>query len=69
MDDLTKIIKSHVPNAQMVTHAGAEISFVLPRDQCHVFEELFARLEEDQEKLGIDSFGVSVTSMEEVFLK
>jgi len=30
---------------------------------------IFLDLETNQEKLGISSFGVSITSMEEVFLK
>jgi hypothetical protein len=30
---------------------------------------MFAQLEENQEKLGITGFGLSVTTMEEVFLK
>jgi hypothetical protein len=33
------------------------------------FEALFTALEENQENLGISSFGVSITTMEEVFLK
>lgn len=33
------------------------------------FEALFSSLEENQENLGISSFGVSITTMEEVFLR
>lgn len=33
------------------------------------FEALFTALEENQENLGISSFGVSITTMEEVFLR
>lgn len=33
------------------------------------FESLFAKLEKKQKELGIASFGASVTTMEEVFLR
>lgn len=33
------------------------------------FPQLFRHLEEHQDDLGVDSFGVSITTMEEVFLK
>lgn len=33
------------------------------------FESLFAKLEKQQKELGIASFGASVTTMEEVFLR
>lgn len=48
---------------------GAELTYILPSDSTSKFEKLFHDLESRREELGINSFGVSVTTMEEVFLK
>lgn len=48
---------------------GAELSFILPSEATGKFEELFTELEKNRSRLGIASYGASVTTMEEVFLK
>ena len=48
---------------------GAELSFILPSEATAKFEELFTELETRRRDLGIASYGASVTTMEEVFLK
>jgi hypothetical protein len=48
---------------------GAELTYILPREATGNFEKLFTELESRRNELGINSFGVSVTTMEEVFLK
>nr|XP_020862173.1 ATP-binding cassette sub-family A member 3-like [Phascolarctos cinereus] len=63
------LIREHIPNATMERNMGAELSFILPKENVHSFEALFEELEERQEELGISSFGASVTTMEEVFLR
>ena len=68
-ENILEVIKTHVPEVQLESNVGAELSFVLPKEQSARFEELFADLEQNQDSLGIGSFGVSVTTLEEVFLK
>jgi len=68
-ENILEAIKVHVPGVQMESNVGAELSFVLPKEQSANFEKLFTDLEFDQTALGIDSFGASVTTLEEVFLK
>ena len=63
------LVKSFVPQSKQVTNAGAELSYVLPSSSTPSFPELFDRLEDDKSALGIVSFGISVTTMEEVFMK
>uniref|UniRef100_A0A158Q6Q0 ABC transporter domain-containing protein n=1 Tax=Elaeophora elaphi TaxID=1147741 RepID=A0A158Q6Q0_9BILA len=48
---------------------GFEVTYLLPADQRHNFPNLFQQLEESTDLLGINTFGVSVTTMEEVFLR
>uniref|UniRef100_E9PWH4 ATP-binding cassette, sub-family A member 15 n=1 Tax=Mus musculus TaxID=10090 RepID=E9PWH4_MOUSE len=67
--EISKLIHSYVPTATLETNVGNELSFILPKEYTHRFEALFTALEENQENLGISSFGVSITTMEEVFLK
>ena len=52
--------------SKMEVNVGAEVTFLLPEDQtCH-FERFFAELERDQYMLGIETYGLSITTMEEV---
>ncbi|XP_066238945.1 phospholipid-transporting ATPase ABCA3 [Saccopteryx leptura] len=68
-ESISRLVRHHVPNASLESSAGAELSFILPKDSTHRFESLFAKLEKKQKELGIASFGASVTTMEEVFLR
>jgi ABC-type sugar transport system ATPase subunit len=64
-----RLIVSSVPGSKLVGEASAELSFILPREQSSVFPQLFTSLETHRANLGISNYGVSVTTMEEVFLK
>ena len=64
-----QLVKSFVPKAEQVTDVGAELSFILPASSAPSFPNLFSRLDVDKAPLGIEGFGVSVTTMEEVFMK
>ena len=68
-ETVSKLILSHVPEAKLESSAGAELSYILPRERSQNFEALFTALEHNQAQLGIDGFGASVTTMEEVFIK
>ncbi|CAB4007510.1 ATP-binding cassette sub-family A member 3-like [Paramuricea clavata] len=65
----SSLVYNHVQDARMVSDVGAELAFVLPSQSSVGFEPLFRELEEGKEKLGISSFGVSVTTLEDVFIK
>ncbi|GAB1292624.1 ATP-binding cassette transporter sub-family A member 15 [Apodemus speciosus] len=69
IDEISKLIHSYVPKAILETNIGNELSFILPKEYTHRFEALLTALEKNQKKLGISSFGVSITTMEEVFLR
>nr|XP_014713390.2 phospholipid-transporting ATPase ABCA3-like isoform X2 [Equus asinus] len=67
VNEITQLIHSHIPSARLENNVAAELSFILPKEYTHRFKDLFADLEDRQEELGIASFGVSITTMEEVF--
>uniref|UniRef100_A0A8D2E232 ABC transporter domain-containing protein n=1 Tax=Sciurus vulgaris TaxID=55149 RepID=A0A8D2E232_SCIVU len=68
-NEVTRLIYHYVPNAILENNIGAELSFILPKEYVNRFEALFTELENHGVKLGIASFGASVTTMEEVFLQ
>lgn len=65
---LTALVLSRVGDARALSSAGGEISFRLPREESQSFPALFRDLETGREALGVGGYGVSITSLEEVFL-
>ena len=53
----------------LLLFSGLELSFVLPSESSSRFEGLFTEIEQRRNDLGISSYGASVTTMEEVFIK
>uniref|UniRef100_A0A9J8BS26 P-type phospholipid transporter n=1 Tax=Cyprinus carpio carpio TaxID=630221 RepID=A0A9J8BS26_CYPCA len=64
-------VKKHVPAARMVEDLGHEITYVLPYKSAKdgAFVELFHDLDDRLADLCISSYGVSDTTLEEIFLK
>ncbi|XP_008296944.1 retinal-specific ATP-binding cassette transporter-like [Stegastes partitus] len=71
MDRITALIHHHVPQARLIEVIGQELTYLLPnRDfQPRAYASLFRELEETLVDIGLSSFGVSDTSLEEIFLK
>ncbi|KAK6124844.1 hypothetical protein DH2020_041412 [Rehmannia glutinosa] len=78
------IVYSHIPSATCVSEVGNEISFKLPLASSSSFESMFREIESCMQRsrpsfdtpdfrdnifLGIESYGISVTTLEEVFLR
>ena len=65
---VTNFIKSHVPAARLEQNTQQELTFVLPDNSVKRggFEIFFSDLEKKQSELGIDSFGLTDTALEEV---
>eukprot|EP00111_Clytia_hemisphaerica_P002239 TCONS_00006276-protein len=71
-NSITKFIKAYASNTQMICETKYEVSYILPdkgKGKKDVLKDLFASLEERKEELGIKSFGLQDTTLEEVFLK
>lgn len=65
---VSSLILSHVPAARMVEDLGHELTYVLPYGAAKdgAFVELFKDLDKKLPDLGISSYGVSDTTLEEV---
>uniref|UniRef100_A0A8C9STH1 P-type phospholipid transporter n=1 Tax=Scleropages formosus TaxID=113540 RepID=A0A8C9STH1_SCLFO len=68
---ITALIQHHVPEAKLVDVIGQELTYLLPNKNFknRAYASLFRELEEMLSDLGLTSFGVSDTSLEEIFLK
>uniref|UniRef100_A0A673N6E8 ATP-binding cassette sub-family A member 3-like n=1 Tax=Sinocyclocheilus rhinocerous TaxID=307959 RepID=A0A673N6E8_9TELE len=69
VSEISRLVHMYVPDATLESTAGAELSYILPKESTSRFELLFAELEMNRDELGIASYGASVTTMEEVFLR
>ncbi|XP_072953821.1 ABC transporter A family member 1 isoform X1 [Typha angustifolia] len=80
----TQIVHRHVPTATCLSDVGTEISFRLPLSSSSSFESMFREIESfikrpgmeienqslySESFFGIESYGISVTTLEEVFLR
>ncbi|XP_067138203.1 LOW QUALITY PROTEIN: phospholipid-transporting ATPase ABCA3-like [Centruroides vittatus] len=68
VEEVTNIIQSHIPEASVLSNLNQELIYSLS-SQPKLFVALFEKLENSFLQLGILSCGVSVTTMEDVFLK
>jgi hypothetical protein len=62
------IVNGFVPDAEVVSDAGTELSIRLPLDAVGVFPNLFQQLETQGRGQGVLSFGIETTTLEEVFM-
>ena len=67
-EEVTNIVQQYISDARLESSAGIEVTYSLSDDDTKLFEPLLQRLEDDH-KLPISNYGISVTTMEEVFLK
>lgn len=69
---ISRLVTSHVPKAEKARRHGRELSFILPHNAVENFAALFSAIEVEinnkTSRLGISSYGVSMTTLEEVFL-
>jgi ATP-binding cassette, subfamily A (ABC1), member 3 len=66
---VAKFFNKYIPGITVETNIGTELTFILPEDKVYMFSKIFNDLESNLEALKISSFGLSLTTLEEVFLK
>ena len=66
---IRRIIEKIIPTAMFNQDVGTEIKYILPSSHRNKYSELFEELEDRNEELGIATYGVSSTTMEEIFLR
>lgn len=66
---LKEMMGSHLKNYELVNDIGAEVFFRIPLDQSPHFPAFFRAVDQRKAEIGVRSYAVSVTTLEEVFLK
>ena len=57
------------PKTELMSETATEITFLIPQNRAPLFAAFFARFDREMDSLDIDSYGISITTLEEVFLK
>ena len=64
-----RLIHKHVVDAECVSNSGNEYSVRLPTESTQSFADLFDELDQSLESCGVSTYGMSMTTLEEVFLR
>ncbi|KAM9992350.1 hypothetical protein ACTFIY_009791 [Dictyostelium cf. discoideum] len=67
-NQVTEFIKNFIPGASILTDSGAELSYRLPTESLSNFAQFFTEFDFNLSKFSIQTYGISVTSLEEVFI-
>jgi len=67
--ELDRVVRKFVASAEPLSMVGSEQSYRLPFSASDSFVGLFDVMEMDKLKLGVSSYGISVTTLEEVFIR
>eukprot|EP00299_Pterocystis_sp_00344_P020338 c9979_g1_i1.p1 GENE.c9979_g1_i1~~c9979_g1_i1.p1 ORF type:complete len:1406 (+),score=313.41 c9979_g1_i1:2-4219(+) len=68
-EKLNSTIMKHVPGAKLLSDVGTELTFQLPVAESGKFASLFSKFDERGDHYGVQEYGVSITTMEEIFIR
>ncbi|XP_027499661.1 ATP-binding cassette sub-family A member 13 [Corapipo altera] len=67
---VTSLVQTHIPEAFLKENSGTELTYVIPeRADKASFKGLFQALDQNLQHLHVTGYGISDTTLEEVFLK
>lgn len=64
-----EFIKERIPDAIKLSEVSSEVTYQIPQTESDKFESFFTDLDQSLRDLRIKSYGVGVTTLEEVFLR
>eukprot|EP01084_Bolivina_argentea_P040743 75228_1 len=67
--EIDNVVLKSIEGASVVAVAGGEIAYRLPFEETSDFPDVFETLDKEKNNLSISTYGISVTTLEEVFLK
>uniref|UniRef100_A0A673V7B5 ATP binding cassette subfamily A member 9 n=1 Tax=Suricata suricatta TaxID=37032 RepID=A0A673V7B5_SURSU len=67
-DSITSLVKQHIPDAKLTAQSEEKLVYVLPLERINKFPDLYRDLDRCSNQ-GIENYGVSMTTLNEVFLK
>jgi len=66
---VTELLRNHVEGIKVESDIGTELSYLLDERNIAAFQAMLEDLELNSEQLQLQSYGISLTTLEEVFLK
>ena len=63
------LLSKYVHNYQVSQNSVSEIIYNIPFEASHKFPQMFKELDESLERIGMSSYGMAITSLNDVFLK
>eukprot|EP00466_Bigelowiella_natans_P005647 jgi/Bigna1/89272/estExt_fgenesh1_pg.C_460086 len=66
---IKELVNKSIPKSEILSNVAGEISFQLPKASSRNFADLFDEIDKNLETLGVDAYSISVTTLEEVFLR
>lgn len=69
VDIIVKNLQRFISEANVSSSAGTELAVRLPREAVHIFPSMLEHLENNGLSLGVLSFGIETTTLEEVFMR
>ncbi|KAK4877002.1 hypothetical protein RN001_009508 [Aquatica leii] len=66
---VTELLGKYIENISVHNNIGSELTYVLSEQYISTFEKMLNELETESDKLGIRSYGISLTTLQEVFIK
>uniref|UniRef100_A0A8D1Q405 ABC transporter domain-containing protein n=1 Tax=Sus scrofa TaxID=9823 RepID=A0A8D1Q405_PIG len=67
-DSITSLVKQHIPEAKLAAQSEEKLVYILPLERTNRFPDLYRDLDRCSNQ-GIENYGVSMTTLNEVFLK
>lgn len=67
--DILEVLQIYAPDATIESDEQTEATFILSEEYLEKFDKIFKHLEDEAEVLKISTFGCSISTLEEVFLK
>jgi ABC-type multidrug transport system ATPase subunit len=68
-DRISEIVNTYVKGAKSQPMAGTELKILIPENERKHFPSMLRAIEASKDKLGIESFGLTCTTMEDIFLQ
>ena len=66
---IDKFILEKLDNTKKIQEVSGEITYQIPSESSHLFKKFFEEFDDCLDALGIRSYGVGITTLEEVFLR
>jgi hypothetical protein len=64
---VTKLLKNYIPTSKVKSDIGNELSYELSESVINIYPKMLLDLEDHQCALGISTFGLSYTTLEDVY--